>query len=178
MVFKIKLSKGTKNLLDRRTKKGLIPQVRKDFNKKGPVKVKQAIVQDMIKGISPVKGKGKWGKYSDSYKEEIDTNTSKKMRDASPTKSKTPVNLRLTGKLHRSLKVFSAGGFLRKYRLVVEFNNFLADIHNRRGAGKSKKVRRLLPTESGEFFNKRVTDVLINELKKSADRIAKIFSRQ
>ncbi len=229
MTFKITTSRKFKKLLKDNDKDGLIPKVRKEFKKKGPLKVKHAIVQDMIRGISPVKGGGKWAKYSVSYKDIIknraayrvikgkvvrfskfDDITSKeakslraskealsqirgKQKDAkqlikelnadyhkaaSPSKRISPVNLRHTGKLHRSLKVFMKGGVLRRASLVIQFKHFLADIHNRRGAGKSKKIRRLLPTKKGETFNNRINTVMLDELKKAVDKIAKQFSGQ
>jgi len=211
MALKIKLSKDIKNLLNDKDNKGLIPKVRRDFSKgTGPLKVKQAIIQDMIKGISPVQGKGKWKKYSEGYKLQIkneaylDPTTgefgifrriggkvrfieveSKRLqgrsdvqKEASPTKKISPVNLRLSGGLHKSLKVNTKGGFLTNFRLVVLFKNKLADIHNRLGAGKSKVKRRLLPTNKGEKFNRKITTTLFNEVKKSVDRVVKEFSRQ
>ena len=174
MGFKIKLSRSTERLLAG----GLVPDVRKEFSKNGPIKIKQAINQDMIKGISPVKGGGKWTKYSPSYKKEISKGTSSRMRAAAGGKRITPVNLRLTGQLHRSLKVSTTGGFLRAFKLVVAFNDFLADIHNKQGAGKSKVIRRLLPTESGDQFNRRINDVMFDQLKKAVATVAKKFSRQ
>lgn len=172
MTFKITTSRKFKNLISK-TDKGLVKATRKEFAKKGPTKIKQAIVQDMIKGISPVKGGGKWKKYSDGYKKEIRKNKSRRMRSASPTKAVTPINLRLTGQLHRSLK-----SFFKSKALVIQFKHFLADIHNRRGAGKSKVVRRMLPTKSGEQFNRRINTVIFDQLKKAVDTVAKKFSGQ
>ena len=200
MTFKISTSKQFKALTK---KNGLTKKVMKEFSKRGPIKVKQAIVQDMIKGISPVKGGGKWKKYSELYKAQIrgeallDENgewvvfryiggkprkivvDSKKLdrnhlqEKASPTKKISPVNLRLSGELHRSLKAFT-----KRKALVIQFKHFLADIHNRLGAGKSKVVRRLLPTNKGEQFNRRINTVIFDELKKAVDKVAKQFSGQ
>ena len=208
---KIKLSKDLQKLLDQSSNDGLIPKVRADFSKgTGPLKVKQAIVQDMIKGISPVKGKGKWKKYSEGYKLQIKNEAyldpvsgefgifrkiggkirfiqvenkrlsgrSEVQKQASPTKKISPVNLRLSGGLHKSLKVNTKGGFLSNFRLIVLFKNKLADIHNRLGAGKSKVIRRLLPTKKGESFNRTITAVLFSEVKKSIERVVKENNRQ
>ena len=71
MTFKVSTSKSFEQLIGKEEKKNIIGQVRKEFSKQGPVKVKQAIVKDMIRGVSPVQGGGKWKKYSDSYKKEI-----------------------------------------------------------------------------------------------------------
>jgi len=197
--FKIKFNKGARELLNGTYHK----KVRKEFYKRGPVKVKQAIVQDMIKGISPVKGGGKWKKYSEVYKAAIKgeaflgedgeyfiirtingrpvrINVEEKklarnliQEQAVSTKRITPVNLRLSGALHRSLKVFITGK-----ALGVVFAHFLADIHNRLGAGKSKVIRRLLPTNRGEQFNRRINSVILAQLKKAADKVAKQISGQ
>ena len=112
MTFKVSTSKSFEQLIGKEEKKNIIGQVRKEFSKQGPVKVKQAIVKDMIRGVSPVQGGGKWKKYSDSYKKEIRRGSSKRMRSAKPTKFVSPVNLRLTGALHRSLTSFLKGKVL------------------------------------------------------------------
>jgi len=194
MPIKIKKNRKLNNLLDTQSSQGLMAEVRRRFGQKGTIKVKQAITQDMIRGISPVKGEGKWKRYSPSYKETIrGKKTFRKKggktvvfqgRDeeyhskSKPTKQVSPVNLRHTGGLHRSLKVFTKGGFFRNFRLVTMFRSKLADIHNRRGAGKSKVKRRLLPTGRGEEFNRRISGIIITELKRAAEFIAKEFSRQ
>ncbi len=199
MPFKVTVPKKIQNLLTPNAREGLVSETRKEFSRRGTKKVKQAIVQDMIKGISPVKGGGKWKKYSPSYKDQIrgkvrffrkggrvvaikakrgkriENNVTK---TASPTKQISPVNLRLSGGLHRSLKVFTRGGFLTNFRMITQFKNKLADIHNRLGAGKSKVIRRLLPTRRGERFNNRIEGVIFTELKKAADYVAKQFSGQ
>lgn len=233
MPINIVTSRQFKQFLNPNSPEGLLAKTRKEFSKRGPVKVKQAIVQDMTKGISPVKGKGKWKRYSQSYKDVIrnkaayriikgkvvrfgkvfDGLTQKDVRTigggrqsrqasrqlktaqnvrqqlirdlnqdfhkrSSPTKQVSPVNLRHSGGLHRSLQLFTKGGVTTNFRLVVTFRDRLADIHNRLGAGKSKVIRRLLPTNQGEQFNRKITSVLLNELRKAADLVAKQFGGQ
>jgi hypothetical protein len=210
MPIKVKLSRELQKLLSS-SDNGLVPSIRKEFSKRGPTKVKQAIVQDMIKGVSPVRGGGKWKRYSNSYKEVIrgkaayrtlkngkviriapdagQKGKSKKGRlnlisdlnadfkaSQNPTKRVSPVNLRLSGALHRSLFAETKGGFLRAYRLVIGFKNKLADIHNRLGAGKSKVIRRLLPTKNRETFNRRITLTIVTELEKARDKVVKQFN--
>lgn len=201
MPIKVDINSSLQALIDAKSRRGLLPMVRTEFSKNGPKKIKQAIVQDMIKGISPVKSKGKWKRYSPSYKEQIkgtaayrkvggkvikftDPKVVEKLNAGfrakqSPSKRISPVNLRLSGDLHKSLFARTIGGFIKEpYVLLVGFKHKLADIHNRLGAGKSKVKRRLLPTKSGESFNRRITSVLVDELKKAADKVAKQFSGQ
>lgn len=174
MAFKIEIDRKLKRLLKSNANRGLVQDVRKQFDRqKSPAKIKRAIVQDVIKGISPVKKGGKWKKYSKGYKKEINKNKSKRMQAASPTKRLSPVNLRLTGKLHKSLTVFT-----KRKALIFQFKHFLADIHNRLGAGKSKVIRRLLPTNKGEQFNRKINTTIFDELKKAVDNVAKQFSRR
>ena len=212
----------------RKQLEGLVPEVRKEF-KKGIYtrNIKRVIIQDIIKGVSPVKGGGKFTRYSNSYKEQIrgkaayrvingkvvrfgkdaandalgistkqfrslrpdsaarKTRASaqkkiKKLVDdlnrdfkamQSPTKKVSPVNLRLSGALHKSLRVFSKGNIFRSFRLVVQFKNRLADIHNRLGAGKSKVIRRLLPTNPNERFNRKIEGEVISQLSLAADKV-------
>ena len=49
----------------------LVPEVRKEFRNTAIKKVRQAVLRDVSKGISPVMGKGKFEKYSESYKKLI-----------------------------------------------------------------------------------------------------------
>ena len=115
---------------------------------------REEILKSIGKGVSPVKGQGRFEKYSKSYTDAI-----KNKRYSQYNKRTRPVNLKLSGKLWKSLKVKA-----RTNKLIVSFDNKLADIHNRLGAGKSKTVRRMLPTEKGEQFNRsiqlRVREVL------------------
>lgn len=149
----------------------IISEIRKDFNNRGPDNFRKAILADMNKSISPVKGKGKWIKYSDSYIKAIGGELG-----AIWDKQISPVNLKLSGELHNSLKVFGVGLLSKTYVLRVQFNDFLADIHNRRGAGKKKVIRRLLPTESNEEFNYGLTRVLLNSLRDSVARVLNKFN--
>lgn len=127
--------------------------------------LKDEIIREISEGRSPVKkAGGRFKKYSVSYSKAID-----KGRYSQFNKRKRPVNLRLSGKLLRSI-------FSRKKNgstLIIGFNNFLADIHNRQGAGKSRAVRRMLPTERGETF----TDSIIFALGVKLRRAAKKFFR-
>jgi len=185
------------------TKPQLFKNVREEFSKKGPVKLKQAIIQDVIKGVSPVRGK-RFPKYSMSYKAAIrgealkdgDGNyyiyrtingrrlkfilKSKKIKgrnyvqeEASGMKRVSPVNLRLSGDLHSKLKTYIAGGFWKSSRLVIVWDHYLADIHNRQGAGKKKVVRRMLPTNGGEQFNRRIDATLFKQWELSTIRVLK-----
>lgn len=91
-------------------------------------------------------------------------------------KKVSPRNMKVSGDMLRALKTVAKGGILSSFRLVITWTHFLADIHNSKGAGKSKVIRRLLPDKSGEKFNKRISDRLLSELKKAADKVAKRFS--
>lgn len=212
MSIKFEVPPNIKDLLSD-NERSLIPEIRKKFGQTNNLKnIKREILKDMIKGISPVNGAGKWQKYSESYKEQIrgraayrrlpngrvirisadqvgrgfkkgkqnlvdDLNSDFK-KSQRPAKRISPVNLRLSGKLHRSLFVTTAGGIKKSFRLRIGFKNKLADIHNRQGAGKSKVVRRLLPTEFNESFNRRITSFIFDQLKKATEIVAKEFTRQ
>lgn len=131
--------------------------------KKLAVKYEESIRKDIDGGRSPVKGKGRFQKYSDSYRQAIDSG-----RYSEYSKRKRPVNMKLSGDM---MKSFSARAF--RDRILIKFDSFLADIHNRRGAGKSKTVRRLLPTRSGETFNQSIQRDVREVLTRLANKIFK-----
>lgn len=195
MSLEVDFSEDLKKLLSTVRNDGLIPKVRKEFSKKALVPIKKAIIQDMIIGVSPVRSVGNWVKYSQSYKDVISgkatfrkgktgklyvTNEKDEefFRKSSPTKLISPVNLRHSGGLHKSLYTRTFGGVKQRFRLIIGFASFLADIHNNRGAGKSKVVRRMLPTERGEKFNRRITSSIVDELNKAVKTIVKQFNRR
>lgn len=148
----------------------IISDIRKEFERKGPDTFRKAMLADMNKSISPVKGAGKWVKYSDSYITAV-----KGFLGQAWGKDISPVNLKLSGELHNSLKVYGIGLLSKTYVLRISFNDFLADIHNRRGASKKKVIRRLLPTNNGEEFNYGLTRILLNSLKDAVARVVEKY---
>jgi hypothetical protein len=146
---------------DLRGAKAKIKRFKKQAKRDLREKLQEEIVANITAGNSPVKGVGRYEKYSDSYRSDI-----KSGRYREYSKRTRPVNLRLTGDLLKSLfvKVTSKG-------LKVGFDNRLADIHNRRGAGKSKTIRRMLPTNDGEEFNRSITTRLREVLNRVANKI-------
>ena len=146
-------------------------KIRKEVIKKSkkiPGIMRKMIIDEHIaKGVSPVNGQGKFKQYSPSYKKQIKSGTYNKF-----AKKIRPVNLKLSGELHKSffVKVSDEG-----FRLG--FDDRLADIHNRLGAGKSKTVRRMLPTRSGEVFNRKIINALAEELKNIISKVVRRRSR-
>ena len=145
-------------------------QARKDIerykrNAKAELKVEthKEIVKSIERGVSPVKGFGRFVKYSRVYRDAI-----KSKRYSKFAKRVRPVNLKLSGELLKSLLVK-----ITKPGISISFDNKLADIHNREGAGKSKTVRRILPTKPGEQFSRSIT----TRLKEVLDRVARNIFR-
>jgi hypothetical protein len=107
-------------------------------------------------GESPVKG-GEWKTpYSESYQKAIETKWASIFG-----KRVSPVNLKLTGQLHKDLIVTP-----EKNKMVVSFeetSKWLAIIHNESG-------RRVLPNEDGEDFNNSIQnkmDILLRQIVKN-----------
>lgn len=99
-------------------------------------------------GNSPVEGNGRFVKYSEGYKKAIKDG---RYRRISPGKTITPVNLYLSGKMIKSLKsAKTQSGF------SIYFDHYLAEIHNEKGAGKSKVIRRIMPL-GDEVYKKSIT---------------------
>ena len=127
--------------------------------------LQKQVVREISEGRSPVKrAGGRFQGYSQSYKKAIDKGRYKQFN-----KRKRPVNLKLSGQLLKSIFVIPKGA----NRIILGFNNRLADIHNRQGAGRSKVVRRMLPTNEGETFTDNVVLAVGRRLRKVADRIFK-----
>ena len=141
MAFKVKVNVKSNNI------KKKVKAYKKEAMNNLAKELKKQILIDINGGRSPVKGQGRFKKYSKSYLDAI-----KKGRYNEYGKSKRPVNLKLTGALLKSL-------FIKKVSndLQIGFDNELFDIHNNKGAGKSKTIRRMLPTEQGETFNRSIT---------------------
>lgn len=184
--------------------KRFVPAVNRRFAKIAPKPIKRQILDDLNSGVSPVRGEGKLEKYSDFYKDAIrgeahtdDSGQSFIWRSdkggrpykvyvpegfnntdvtSQGSKSISPVNLKLSGKLHKSLNV-AATSFPISGRpfliLRIQFKHFLAYIHNNLGAGKKGVVRRMLPTEAGERFNNKTTRLIKNILNASVSFVVK-----
>lgn len=132
--------------------------------------LKKEVITEISQGRSPVARQGRYVKYSQSYQQAIDNG-----QYSSFNKRKRPVNLKLSGNVKSSGSLLSSI-FTRdvsKGRILIGFDNFLADIHNRQGAGKSKTVRRMLPTNQGERFAPIIIQRVAKELSKVANRIFK-----
>lgn len=154
MGFKIK--KNFKDL------ENLIPKVRKEFLRQSKRDLKKLVIDESIsKGISPVEGQGKFEKYSKSYKEAI-----KAGRYSQYSKTISPVNMKLSGDMLESFFVEDNGNSLK-----IGFDHELAEIHNDKGAGQSKVIRRLLPTKQGEKFKRSILRGILDLLDSAVAKI-------
>lgn len=146
-------SRFAKAAFDSGNTEQFIKDIKKDYFTQLSNTVPTAILDELNKGNSPVQ-KGKYKKtYSKSYLDQID-----KIYSKENNKARLPVNLKLTGKLHKSLK---ATPELDALKLVFEDDK--AKYHDIEGAGKSKVIRRMLP-KSGESFNKRIAKIIVETL--------------
>ena len=169
----------------------MISDIRRNFDLTAPTATKQAILQDIAKGISPVRNQGKFKKYSKTYlaqiRGQLDFRTiNGRVVVIKPKKGQklntwprqhgknvSPINLKVTGELYKALNVSTNRMFNDKARftMIIEWRHFLADIHNNRGAGRSKAIRRMLPTNNGEYFNMAISTVIFDQLKKSVTKV-------
>ena len=116
---------------------------------------REIIKNNILKGVSPVDGKGDFPDYSESYKKQI-----KRSLGAFGKKVK-PVNLKLSGQMLSTFFV-NVAIVANKISAEIGFTDELFEIHNNKGAGKSKVKRRMLPTGTNERFN--------NNIRKSIER--------
>tara|TARA_R110000803_G_scaffold62028_2_gene122187 strand:- start:25 stop:510 length:486 start_codon:yes stop_codon:yes gene_type:complete len=143
----------------------LTEKVKPRFFKIIKATIKSKIIDFLEKGISPVNqrtakikntgGKNRFVQYSDSYKGAIDK------KQVGDSKRKRPINLKVTGKLHRSIKVRK-----NKDSVSVWFTDEKAKYHDRLGAGKSKIIRRLLP-KTGERWATNIEKLITSALEKA-----------
>ncbi len=106
--------------------------------------LKRAIVNEINQGRTPVSGsKRRFERYSASYRRAIS-----KGRFSDQSKKRSPVNLRLSGKLLRSLVSNVSNGILK-----ISFTDKKAEFHQE-GQG-NLPVRKLLPGP-GEKFSKTI----------------------
>lgn len=104
-------------------------------------KLRSLILATIRRGRSPVQG-GRWDKpYSVSYSNAI------KSGRVFPKFRTSPVNLKVSSELHRSLSV---DPIPKGYD--IEFSDFTAIFHDREGAGKAKAIRRMLPHRGEKFI--------------------------
>jgi len=130
-----------------------------EFLRRADKELPPVIISQIEKGISPVDGEGRFVEYSDAYKKQI------KDKSLPVPKKQRPVNLKLTGKLLKSIKSTVSSNIL-----TITFTNFLAEIHSILGAGKSKTIRKMLPFEKGDDFNPAINRVLKKILKESTEK--------
>ena len=138
---------------------------------------KEQVLSFIKKGISPVEGFGRYEKYSDSYKDQIQGKVSfrtfknpKRVVALEPLqadkikfagKKIRPVNLKLSGKLHKSLesKVSKSG-------VRIVFKNKVAKYHNN---GTDKMPRRAMLPKKGEELSRRIQ----KKMQKKIEQIIK-----
>lgn len=123
---------------------------------------KEEIISSIEGGRSPVEkggidpkgtsGKLRYEKYSESYTKAI-------KRGRHGSKRLSPINMKLSGKMLKSLKIR-----INKESVTVWFSSPIAKYHDKLGAGKKKVIRRLLPT-TGENFNAGIRKRLVNALR-------------
>ena len=155
-----KLEKEVGQRIDKRMKK-----VKREWAKKTIKMLKFDVRKLILSGKSPVAGKGRFKKYSDSYKQSMGKKKPHTtfrtiggkvvpLKGADPEitkygKQARPVNLKLSGKMLRSIK-----GRETRNGLVVWFASKIAKYHDKLGAGKSKVIRRMLPDSNEKLIRK------------------------
>lgn len=134
----------------------LIPDIAKEFTKDSSRAAIKLVIKEFINsGRSPVEGKS-FKKYSKKY-------ARLKGKDA-------PVDMTVTGQMLNSL-VISKGKEGRSLRIY--FRSVIAKYHDVMGAGVSRVIRRLLPTNAGERFKATITKLIKALVNNSVDKAVK-----
>jgi len=139
-------------------------------------KVIAGIKDSVSKGLSPVKGRGRFEGYAiqrngKGYPETAD------IKSEYPDKKTRPVNLNLSGEMLRALKkgdTKEAGVLVGIYG--SDKINMIADVHNE-GRRKDMPQRKFLPTSPGEEFilslTRLIKDIYLNRIS----AIIKVLNR-
>jgi hypothetical protein len=151
-------TKVTKSL----TLKTLIPDIKKEFFNSIGADLLEEEVRDTLKsGKTTVKGGGAWKQYNAEY------------ADKEKGGRRKPVDMTGTGKMLDSLEVRPT-----KSSYVIRFKSIIADYHNRLGAGKSKVIRRLLPSNRGERFIPSIEKIISKLADVTGFKVAKKQNRK
>lgn len=128
----------------------LFPAIADGFGEQATKELPGIVVKEIEGGKSPVEGLGRYEGYSPSYTKAIG-----KKLGAQFGKRARPVNLKLTGKMLGTVNAKTVRG-----GTVLGFKDPKAVYHDQDGAGKSKALRRMLPTRSGETFSRTIMQKL------------------
>lgn len=128
------------------------------FNREAADKLGAEIDGAIGKGVSPVRGQGRFQNYKESYQDAI------KAGYQGGGKRVRPVNLMVTGKLRNSQNTK-----ITNMKVIVTYTDEKAAYHNE-GNGKMPR-RAILPTKPGEEFSPAITKFLKGLAKKSIDAV-------
>jgi len=131
----------------------ILPNARSRFAKEMKRTIVDIIVEKIVSGLSPVKGFGRFKKYSDSY-EKI------KGRSA-------PVDLVKSGDMLENMRARQTN----KGAIVIEFTDATqrkkAEGHNRGNRKKNLPKRRILPTGTNETFKTDILNKIVKIVEKA-----------
>lgn len=129
-----------------------LAKIKSAFNAEVVGSIKDVVKDEIRAGKSPVQGMPKFEKYTKEYA------TRKGV-------SQNQVDMTMSGKMLRSLKVRVVGGLLRTSSVRLWFSSGIAKYHNT--PGLARVLRRLLPSLPGETFKPKITKVIMNALRKA-----------
>ena len=146
---------GVRSKLAVKALRKFLKKSQKNFGILAKPVIGKAIDRNIEAGISPVKGGGRFKKYSDSYKDQIEENEGIIMGsdgNLNIGKRPRPVNLFVSGKARKSLKVKrTAKG------VTVKYKSKIMGFHN---AGAGSLPRRAVIPKDGEKFTRKITKLL------------------
>jgi len=131
-----------------------LKNVSKNFSKELKMDIADKIIEVILSGRSPVKGK-QFRQYAKSYE---------KIKGR-----RKPVDLLVSGQMLNSIRVFQKRD--KKGTLMVKFTDKLAVIHDKKGIKRKdgKVIRRLLPRR-GEVFKAEIQNYILKILKKAVKK--------
>ena len=164
--FTAKIDEKSIKAIQRKLKDLQSPITQKDAKKMGTAVIRE-MKRLISRGVSPIRGKGKFPPYK------------KPERYPGKRKSKTPVNLKLSGKFLKDLKAKpkpqkKSRGYTAEIGYRDPDQQIKEEGHRKGGSpGKRQPKRPTIPTQSGEQFAQRIQDVYLRFILKLQRKIAK-----
>lgn len=170
-----RIKRSLKTEFDKKLSDGMKKMSKQELMQVGE-EILEQILDDVSKGVSPIKGRGRFPRYKDTDKYPGDKNS--ETRKKFPNKRSRPVNLWLSGDFLSNLEAFTKSNWRKDifgrlgYSLFVGFRDQLSKLKEKghRDGVNGQPERPIIP-EGNEEFSKKY-------LLRLKDGIAKVLNKK